>query len=204
MCSRFVTIPACDRQTDRRTGGIAVASRALAMRALRRARCNEVSEGAGRCWSYLVQVLRGAGETGCRFKSDSSTWFTRGGCVTSCRAGQPLSARRRSLLHSVRRQTLDADCRLRRTRPGLGRYHCTSIDKWSKYRRNAIRSLTFSSFRQVAPICTPIEYIVPYPYTDSASQTASRSVQPFLHSSRQRVPILYNEPPFRPQNSPFA
>jgi len=27
---------------------------------------------------------------------------------------------------------------------------------------------------------------------DSAPQTASRSVQPFLHSSRQRVPILYN------------
>ena len=33
MCSRFDTIPACDRQMDR----IAVASRALAMRALRRA-----------------------------------------------------------------------------------------------------------------------------------------------------------------------
>jgi len=30
----------------------------------------------------------------------------------------------------------------------------------------------------------------------SASQTASRSVQPFLHISRQRVPILYNGPPF--------
>ena len=113
-------------QTDRRTDGVAVASRALAMRALRRARCNEVSKGAGRCWSYLVQVLRGAGETGCGFKSDCSTWFTRGGRVTSCRAGQPLSTRRRSLLHSVRRQTLDADCRLCRTRPGLGRYHCTS------------------------------------------------------------------------------
>jgi len=41
MCRCFDTIPACDRQTDRRTDrqtdGIAVASTALAMRALRRA-----------------------------------------------------------------------------------------------------------------------------------------------------------------------
>jgi len=29
----------------------------------------------------------------------------------------------------------------------------------------------------------------------SASQTASRSVQPFLHSSRQNVPVLYNGSP---------
>ena len=40
-CSRFDTISACDRQTDRQTDGqadgIAVASTALAMRALRRA-----------------------------------------------------------------------------------------------------------------------------------------------------------------------
>ena len=40
-CRRFDTIPACDRQTDRQmdgqTDGIAVASTALAMRALRRA-----------------------------------------------------------------------------------------------------------------------------------------------------------------------
>ena len=41
MCSRFDTAPACDRQTDRQTDGqtdgIAVASTALAQRALRRA-----------------------------------------------------------------------------------------------------------------------------------------------------------------------
>ena len=40
-CRRFDTIPACDRQTDRRadrrTDGIAIASTELAMRALRRA-----------------------------------------------------------------------------------------------------------------------------------------------------------------------
>jgi len=36
-CSRFDTIPACDRQTDKQTDRIAVASTALAMRALRRA-----------------------------------------------------------------------------------------------------------------------------------------------------------------------
>jgi len=34
---RFDRIPACDRQTDGQTDGIAIASRALAMRALRRA-----------------------------------------------------------------------------------------------------------------------------------------------------------------------
>ena len=35
-CSRFDTIPVCDRQSDGRTDGIAVASTGLAMRALRR------------------------------------------------------------------------------------------------------------------------------------------------------------------------
>jgi len=38
---------------------------------------------------------------------------------------------------------------------------------------------------------------------DLASQTAPRSIQPFLHSSRHTVPIIYNERPF-PQNCPFA
>ena len=41
MCRRFDTVPACDRQTDKwtdgQTDGIAVASTALAMRALRHA-----------------------------------------------------------------------------------------------------------------------------------------------------------------------
>ena len=32
------------------------------------------------------------------------------------------------------------------------------------------------------------------PESESTSQTASRSVQPFLHSSRQRVTMLYNGP----------
>ena len=36
-CRRFDTIPACDGRTDGQTDGIAVASTALAMRALRRA-----------------------------------------------------------------------------------------------------------------------------------------------------------------------
>jgi len=37
------------------------------------------------------------------------------------------------------------------------------------------------------------------------TQTASQLVQPFLHSSLQSVPILYNRPstPFHPQNCPF-
>jgi len=37
---------------------------------------------------------------------------------------------------------------------------------------------------------------------ESTTQTANRSVQPFLHSSQQSVPILYNGRPFSP-NFPF-
>jgi len=36
------------------------------------------------------------------------------------------------------------------------------------------------------------------------NRTASRSVQPFLHSSRHSVPIFYNGPPLPPQNWPFS
>jgi len=32
----------------------------------------------------------------------------------------------------------------------------------------------------------------------STTHTANRSVQPFLHSSRQKVPILYNGRPYPP------
>jgi len=47
----------------------------------------------------------------------------------------------------------------------------------------------------------PVEASTPLGHTcslhppDSASQIVPRSVQPFLHSSRQRIPILYNGPP---------
>jgi len=37
---------------------------------------------------------------------------------------------------------------------------------------------------------------------ESISQTAARSVQPFLHSSRQTVPLLYNGQPFSPKIAP--
>jgi len=37
---------------------------------------------------------------------------------------------------------------------------------------------------------------------ESTTQTANRSVRPFLHSSRQKVPILYNRLPIH-QNCPF-
>jgi len=37
----------------------------------------------------------------------------------------------------------------------------------------------------------------------SKSQTASQSVQPSLHSSRQKVAILYNGPPFSPLKLPL-
>jgi len=40
--------------------------------------------------------------------------------------------------------------------------------------------------------------------SEPITQTASRSVQPFLHISRQNIPIVYNEPAFpHPQNCPF-
>jgi len=38
---------------------------------------------------------------------------------------------------------------------------------------------------------------------NSASQTASWLVQPFLHSSWQSVPILYNGPPLSPSKLPI-
>jgi len=38
---------------------------------------------------------------------------------------------------------------------------------------------------------------------ESKSQTKSRSVQPFLHISRQRVAILYDGPPLSPLKLPL-
>ena len=38
---------------------------------------------------------------------------------------------------------------------------------------------------------------------DSTTQTANRSVQPFLHSWRQNVPILYNGMPLSPSKLPL-
>ena len=52
-------------------------------------------------------------------------------------------------------------------------------------------STVFARWRQCAP--HPIHASLDLPQLKS--QTASRSVQPFLHSSRQQVPILYNGPP---------
>jgi len=60
----------------------------------------------------------------------------------------------------------------------------------------------FNRIRQMAPMCTP-------PNTDSleplesTSKMVSGSVQPFLHSSRQSIPILYNGPPLPRQNCSF-
>jgi len=55
-------------------------------------------------------------------------------------------------------------------------------------------SIVFASLRQSAP-----HLVRSLGQPESTSQTASRSIQPFLHSWRQRVPILYNGPsPFPP------
>jgi len=63
-------------------------------------------------------------------------------------------------------------------------------------------SIIFARLRQsnVHPYLTHCSLDPP----DSASHSASRSVQPFLQGSRQRVPIFYNQSPFPPQNYPFA
>jgi len=39
--------------------------------------------------------------------------------------------------------------------------------------------------------------------TKPITRTVSRSVQPFLHSSPQSIPILYNEQPISPKNCSF-
>jgi len=68
MCSRFDPIPACDRQTDRQTGGIAVARTALVMPALRRAVKieNRLAFGKVRGKSRLAPFFR----TRCRPSTD--------------------------------------------------------------------------------------------------------------------------------------
>jgi len=61
----------------------------------------------------------------------------------------------------------------------------------------------FSGIRQVAPVCPHLIHAWLGP-SEFSTQTASRSVQPFLHSSPQSVPILYNGPPFPPSKLPLA
>jgi len=53
----------------------------------------------------------------------------------------------------------------------------------------------FSGIRQVAPVWISPNACSLVP-PESTTQTASRSVQPFLHCSPQSVFILYNGPPF--------
>ena len=58
-----------------------------------------------------------------------------------------------------------------------------------------------------SPGCANVHPYLIYTSVDpfeSTSQTASRSVQRFLHSSRQKVTVLYNgpRPPLSPQNCP--
>ena len=55
-------------------------------------------------------------------------------------------------------------------------------------------SLVFAKWRQCAPLSN-VRFLDP---PKSTLQTASRSVQPFLHSPQQKVPILYNGPPSLP------
>ena len=43
----------------------------------------------------------------------------------------------------------------------------------------------FSGIRHVAPVCTTTQYMLPWAHPSCTSKMASRSVQLFLHSSRQ-------------------
>jgi len=58
-------------------------------------------------------------------------------------------------------------------------------------------SVVFARWLQCAPPCNTCFLGPP----ESTSETASRSVQPFSHSSPQRVPILHNGPPLSHQPS---
>jgi len=44
-----------------------------------------------------------------------------------------------------------------------------------------------------------IKLVLPSAHPESTIQTANWSVQPFLHSSRQKFPMLYNGQPFPPK-----
>ena len=68
-CSRFDTIPACDRRRDRQTDGIVVASTALAMRALRRAVKRRVQDRTGKSHKTVMFHLFGGKPLFKRFTS---------------------------------------------------------------------------------------------------------------------------------------
>ena len=59
-------------------------------------------------------------------------------------------------------------------------------------------------FNGICKMCTPQKHASLCRPESKSQTTASRSVQPFLHSSRQTVVILHNGPPFPlPYNCPF-
>jgi len=60
-------------------------------------------------------------------------------------------------------------------------------------------TVVFARWRQ----CAPHLIHAPLSSPESTTQTASRSVQPFLHSSLQNVPILYNGPLFPLKIDPY-
>jgi len=88
--------------------------------------------------------------------------------------------------------------------------------------RSAIHFCTANLFNQSLILCFAMSQTLPpkcpfpfghmHPYLihgslcppDSASKTASRLVLPFLHSSQQSVPTLYNESPPPPEKLSFS
>jgi len=59
-------------------------------------------------------------------------------------------------------------------------------------------TLTVQSYLSGCATVHPCLIHASYDQPESTLRTASRSVKPFLHSSRQRLPMIYNEPPFLP------
>jgi len=73
------------------------------------------------------------------------------------------------------------------------------VDRWF----NRIRHMAAMRPPMKAHWCHQANMIeLVHPSAQSTTQTSNRSVQPFLHSSGQKVPIFYNGCPY-PQNFPF-
>jgi len=75
------------------------------------------------------------------------------------------------------------------------------------------RKHKFNRIRQMATMCpticahwrhleNTIELVLPSAHTESTTQIANRSVQLFLHGSRQKASIFYNGRPFPQKISP--
>jgi len=79
----------------------------------------------------------------------------------------------------------------------------TIANKWSKlFDIRPHRTVqSYSPWGHIGTTCWTYAFFSP---SESTTETANRSVQPFLHSSRQKVPILFNGRPFHPKPVPMG